>query len=78
MVEESMSEPMLYGEMVQELARVRAEYEQFIIDRERERIISLLNEHAPIWNFDGVDCLDECRHYDWLAHFISFIEGENK
>jgi hypothetical protein len=35
---------MLYGEAVQELARVRGQYEQFIIDRERERIIKLLNE----------------------------------
>lgn len=37
-----MEQPMMYGEMVQELTRLRAEYEQFIINRERNRIVKLL------------------------------------
>ena len=44
-----MSEPMPYGEMVQELTFLRAQYEQFIIDRERERIVALIEQERDSW-----------------------------
>ena len=59
-----MEQSMMYGEMVQELTRVRAEYEQFIIKREQERIIKLLQE------------LEDC---DWVeiqtAKLIALIKA---
>lgn len=63
-----MSESMPYGEMVQKLTDLRAKYEQFIIDRERERIIKLLKPWLDDFDFDP-------RYVDEL---IALIKEENK
>jgi RNA polymerase-binding transcription factor DksA len=73
-----MSDPMLYGEVVQELTHLRAQYEQFIIDRERERIIKLL-ETILVGNENGYKYCYECGEWGNLySDAIALIKGENK
>jgi len=71
-----MNEPMPYGEAVQELTHLRAQYEQFIIDRERERIIKLLKD-AVASEEHSFCYVEDC----WCGHSVSVIElikGETK
>ena len=63
-----MSEAMPYGEVVQELTYLRAQYEQFIIDRERERIIKLLEELGEVTDYVEIR----------LDKLIALIKGEQK
>ena len=69
-----MNEPMPYGQVVQELTHLRAQYEQFIIDRERERIIRLLQE--PYWhNLRSPGIHEDCKMCEtiWLINDINIL-----
>ena len=68
-----MTEPMPYGEAVQELAYLRAQYEQFIIDREREHIIKMLMDRA-FWLVH----LDRLLEAEELKLQVALIKGEKK
>ena len=67
-----MTEPMPYGEMVQELTHLRAQYEQFIIERERERIIKLLKDY---WCGEA-PCDKHPVRMDWIIAAIQLKQGE--
>lgn len=71
-----MIESMPLGQMTQELTYLRAKYEQFIIDREQERIIKLLIENYTTeldadGRFRTIDKLD-------MGHLIALIKGETE
>ena len=69
-----MSESMPYGQVVQELTHLRAQYEQFIIDRERERIIRLLQE--PYWhNLRSPGIHEDCKMCEtiWLINDVNIL-----
>jgi len=68
-----VSEPMCFGEMVQELTHLRAQYEQFIIDRERERITKLLEPEITRHYNLGLDASAA-----YLEQTIALIKGEQK
>lgn len=78
-----MSESMPYGEMVQELTFLRSQYEQFIIDRERERIIKLLEKCLDHdYNVPSKDGWSgKMHHLDvfcTLCRAVALIKGESK
>ena len=62
---------MPYGQVMQELTRLRADYEQFIIDRERERILNLLENplhHNIRFPNEHTDC--------YTCVLLALIKGE--
>jgi len=65
--------PMPYGEAVQELTYLRAQYEQFIIDREQERIVKLLMDRA-FWLVH----LDRLTEAEELKLQVAVIKGEKR
>ena len=70
-----MSEQMPYGEMVQELAYLRGQYEQFIIDRERERIIDLIEKTHK----HGMTHSERCAiRHDFADYLIERIKRGNE
>jgi hypothetical protein len=60
-----MNEYMPYGETVQELTHLRAKYEQFIIDRERERINGIIDQFI-----ENSDYPEVVSSLEWLQDVI--------